>query len=272
MVVLCLGLDVGDDMVQPSALAVVAHPDDIEFMAAGTLLLLKERGYGIHYMTVASGNCGSMTMDAATTREVRRKESQEAAAYLGATWHAPLCDDLEIVYSVELVRRLAAVIRFVNPAIVLTHSPQDYMEDHMATSRLAVTAAFAKHMPNFDTSPPQASAPGDVSIYHGMPHGLCDQLRQPVVPEMFVETTNVHAAKREALALHASQKAWLDQSQGMDSYLVALDEMSAQVGKLHGTFAHAEGWRRHLHLGFSTEDADPLAKALGQRCQRGIDQ
>ena len=254
-------------MIQPSAIAIVAHPDDIEFMAAGTLLLLKERGFSIHYMTVASGNCGSMTMDSATTREMRRKESQEAAAFLGATWHGALCDDLEIVYELALVRKLAAVIREVNPSIVLTHSPQDYMEDHMATSRLAVTAAFAKNMPNFETLPEQAPGAGDVSIYHGMPHGLCDQLRQPVVPDLFVETTSVHMKKREALALHASQKEWLDQSQGMDSYLVALDEMSARVGKLHGEFAHAEGWRRHLHLGFSAEDSDPLAEVLGDRCQ-----
>ena len=122
-------------MIQPSAIAIVAHPDDIEFMAAGTLLLLKERGFSIHYMTVASGNCGSMTIDSATTREMRRKESQEAAAFLGATWHGALCDDLEIVYELALVRKLAAVIREVNPSIVLTHSPQDYMEDHMATSQ-----------------------------------------------------------------------------------------------------------------------------------------
>ena len=254
-----------------AAIAVVAHPDDIEFMAAGTLLLLRERGYAIHYMTVASGNCGSMTMDSATTRDVRRRESEEAAVYLGASWHAPLCDDLEIVYKVDLVRQLAAVIREVNPSIVLTHSPQDYMEDHMATSRLAVTAAFAKNMPNFDTVPMQAPAPGDVAIYHGMPHGLCDQLRQPIIPDTVVDTTSVHARKRAALALHASQKEWLDQSQGMDSYLVALDEMSARVGSMHGTFEHAEGWRRHLHLGFSASDDDPLAEALGDRCQSVID-
>jgi len=234
-------------VAEKTAIAIVAHPDDIEFMAAGTLLLLKQRGFEIHYMTVASGNCGSMTMEPASIRQVRRCESKDAAAFLGATWHAPLCDDLEIVYSLELLRRLASVIRRVNPSIVLTHSPQDYMEDHMSTSRLVVTAAFAKNIPNFGCEPPTAPAAGDVAIYHGMPHGLCDQLRQRIVPEAFVDTTAVHAQKREALAMHASQKDWLDQSQGFDSYLVAMDEMSGDLGKMSGTFGHAEGWRHRHH-------------------------
>jgi len=248
-------------------MAIVAHPDDIEFMAAGTLLLLAQRGFSIHYMTVADGCCGSMTMDADATRERRRGESQAAAALLGASWHPPMSADMEIVYDLGLVRQLAAVIRRVNPSIVLTHSPQDYMEDHMATSRLVVTAAFAKNMPNFVTDPPAGAAAGDVTIYHGMPHGLCDQLRQEIVPDAYVDTSSVHARKREALAAHASQKQWLDDSQGFDSYLVALDEMSAELGRRSGTFQHAEGWRRHLHLGFSAADQDPLGDALGDNFQ-----
>ncbi|MEO6036439.1 MAG: PIG-L family deacetylase, partial [Verrucomicrobiota bacterium] len=42
------------------AFAVAAHPDDIEFMMAGTLLLLKNAGYEIHYMNLSRGNCGSI--------------------------------------------------------------------------------------------------------------------------------------------------------------------------------------------------------------------
>lgn len=250
-------------MVEKTAIAIVAHPDDIEFMAAGTLLLLKDRGFDTHYLTVASGNCGSMVMDGATTRQVRRMESEDAAKLLGATWHPPLCDDMEIIYGLGLLRRLSAVVRAVNPSIILTHSPQDYMEDHMTTSRLAVSAAFVKNVPNFGTDPPSGPVSGDVAIYHGMPHGLCDQLRQPVVPGAFVDTGSVHAKKREALATHASQKQWLDQSQGIDSYLVALDEMSIELGRMSGCFEHAEGWRRHLHFGFSARDSDPLAELLG---------
>ena len=161
---------------------------------------------------------------------------------------------------------LQAVVRMAAPDIVLTHSPSDYMEDHMNACRLAVTAAFAHGMPNFQTEPPTPPFSGDVTVYHAMPHGLRDGLRRRVHAGQYVDTTSVHAVKRQALAAHKSQKEWLDASQGMDSYLVAMDEMSAEVGKLSGKFQHAEGWRRHLHLGFSSEEIDPLAEALGDRC------
>ena len=64
-----------------------------------------------------------------------------------------------------------------------------------------------------------------------------------------MNTTPVHATKRRALAAHESQKHWLDVSQGMDSYLISMDNASREVGKLSGKFEFAEGWRRHLHLG-----------------------
>jgi LmbE family N-acetylglucosaminyl deacetylase len=250
-----------------SAIAIGAHPDDIEFYMAGTLLLLRRAGWEVHYLSLASGNCGSIKWSASKTRGIRRREARQAAKLLDAQWHPPLCDDLEILYELKTLRRLAAVIRKVKPAIVLTHSPQDYMEDHMNACRLAATAAFVRGMPNFKTVPARRHTENDVTVYHAMPHGLRDGLRRRVVPELFVNTTSVHVAKRQALACHRSQKEWLDVSQGMDSYLQAMGEMSLAVGGLSGRFEHAEGWRRHLHLGLCSEDADPLRLALGARCK-----
>jgi LmbE family N-acetylglucosaminyl deacetylase len=89
------------------------------------------------------------------------------------------------------------------------------------------------------------------------------------MPELFVDTTSVQAVKRKALAAHVSQKAWLDATQGMDSYLDAGDDMARQVGRMSGRFAYAEGWRRHLHLGLSAHDDDPLAAALDGGASRG---
>jgi LmbE family N-acetylglucosaminyl deacetylase len=246
------------------AFAIAAHPDDIEFYMAGTLLLLKKKGWAIHYMNLSSGSCGSTRFNAATVRRIRRKESQAAAKLLGAQYHNSIADDLEILYELPLLRKLAATVREVQPRIVLTHSPQDYMEDHTNTCRLAVTAAFARGMPNFKTVPRARAIEGDVTIYHAMPHGLRDALRQPIVPDFFIDTTSVHATKREALAAHRSQKEWLDASQGMDSYLQTMDTLSLEVGRMSGQFEHAEGWRRHLHLGFSAAADDPLREALNQ--------
>ena len=246
------------------AIAIGAHPDDIEFYMAGTLLQLKKTGYEIHYLTVANGNCGSAQYNAATTRSIRNTEARAAARILGAQFHPSLTNDLEILYSLELLRGLAAVIRDVKPVIVLTHSPQDYMEDHTNTSRLAVTAAFTRGMPNFKTAPPRPSAEYDVTVYHALPHGLCDQLRRRLVPGAFVNTTSVQKTKREALAAHKSQQGWLDVSQGINSFLLAMENMSLEVGRLSKRFKCAEGWRRHLHFGFCAAETDPLREALGK--------
>jgi LmbE family N-acetylglucosaminyl deacetylase len=104
-----------------------------------------------------------------------------------------------------------------------------------------------------------------VTIYHASPHGLRDSLRRRVPPGAFVDTTTVHEQKRAALTCHASQRQWLDASQGMDSYLRTMDDFSRAVGTLSRRFRHAEGWRRHSHWGFCSEDADPLREALGRK-------
>src|SRR5690349_16573984 len=113
-----------------TAFAIFAHPDDIEFVAAGTLLLLKQAGWEIHYLTISGGDCGSMVTGAQQTVEIRGKEGRAAAAILGAKFHPSPGRDLQIFYDIESLRRLTAVIREVKPSIVLTHSPEDYMEDH----------------------------------------------------------------------------------------------------------------------------------------------
>jgi LmbE family N-acetylglucosaminyl deacetylase len=253
-------------MGTPAAMAIGAHPDDIEFYMAGTLLLLKDAGFETHYFNIASGNCGSSSLSASRAKRRRALEARSAAAVLGAQFHPSLTDDLEIVYNVALLRRVTAIIREVNALVILTHSPQDYMEDHTNTCRLAVSATFARGMRNFETTPRRAVADGEVAIYHCMPHGLCDPLRRRVMPGQFVNTTMIQAKKLEALAQHESQQEWLATSQGLNSYLQTMDKLSRVVGRMSGRFKHAEGWRRHLHLGFASREIDPLGAALGKNC------
>jgi len=247
------------------ALAIAAHPDDIEFMMAGTMLLLREAGWDIHYMNVSSGNLGSLTLSPAETARVRCAEAQASAALMKAVWHEPICNDLQVFYDDRTLRRLAAVVREVNPSIVLTHSPQDYMEDHMNTARLAVTATFARGVPGYRTVPPRDDVPTSAAIYHAMPHGLCDSLRHPVIPEAFVNTADVQDRKRETLECHKSQRGWLSATQAMDSYIATMEEFARTLGSMSKKFTFAEGWRRHLHYGFCEQDADPLSDALKDR-------
>ena len=245
--------------------AIAAHPDDIEFMMAGTLILLADEGWDVHCMNVSTGNLGSLILSPADTAQARRAEAQNAARSIAATWHPSICNDLEVFYDDRTLRRLTALVREVDPSIVLTHSPQDYMEDHMNTARLAVTATFARGVPGYRSVPPREPVQTAVTIYHASPHGLRDGLRRRVIPEAFVNTTTVQERKRAALACHRSQRDWLDKTQGMDSYIATMDEFARTLGSASKKFRYAEGWRRHLHYGFSDENVDPLKEALKGR-------
>ena len=103
-------------------------------------------------------------------------------------------------------------------------------------------------------------------MYHALPWGLRDSMRRIVRAGQYVDIGSTLALKRAALACHRSQKEWLDSSQGLDSYLSTMEDMAREVGRLSGRFTFAEGWRRHLHLGFCAEKADPLYDANHDKC------
>ena len=248
-------------------LAVSAHPDDIEFTMAGTLLLLKKAGCDIHLINIANGCYGSMTLPPQGIAAVRWQEALASARLLGAELHEPLVDDLDIFYTPELVRRLTAVVRAVKPGIVLTLSLEDYMEDHMNAARLAVTATFMRGVPSYRSMPDVKPVLEDAMVYHGTPISLTDMMRRPIVPEIYVDITSVIGEKEKMLACHASQKDWLDATQGFDSYLLTMRDMAEEVGALCGKgFRYAEGWRRHSYAGYTLRDGNPLADLLSGVC------
>jgi LmbE family N-acetylglucosaminyl deacetylase len=244
-----------------SALAIFAHPDDIEFVAAGTLLRLKEHGWSIHYMNVSNGCLGSTETDTETTAAIRLEEARRSAAILGATFYPPICRDLEIFYTSENLRKLSAVVRQANPSIVLTHARDDYMEDHMVTCRLAVTAAFARSVPNYTTLPDVPMVPTDVAIYHAQPHGNRTPDCKVYLPEKVVVVDDVLPTKLKMLECHQSQQNWLKSTQKMNSYVQTMLELTSEVARFANLNAkYAEGWTQHLHLGFGPKGYDPLGE------------
>ncbi|MEX2445604.1 MAG: PIG-L deacetylase family protein [Alkalispirochaeta sp.] len=246
-----------------TVLGVHSHPDDIEFVMAGTMFLLGQRGCELHYMNIANGCYGSAEYSKDEIIRIRRDESIAATKVLGATHHESIADDMGVFYTEEMIRRMAAVVREVQPDIVLTASPQDYMEDHMNACRIALGGTFVRAMSNYDSIPLQPTTEKDVTIYHAMPHGLVDGLRNRIVPDFFVNVGSVIDRKGEMLACHRSQKDWLDRTQGMGSYVDTMKEMTAQTGAISDVYRYAEGWRRHLHIGYSRTEQTPLEDVLG---------
>jgi LmbE family N-acetylglucosaminyl deacetylase len=247
-----------------TAFAIACHPDDIEFMMAGTLIKLKEAGYEIHYMNIANGSLGTNQYDYETIVKMRRQEAIDACKVIGANFHESLCDDLEVFYCSETLEKLVPIVREVAPEIILTHGPYDYMEDHVNSGRLAVSAAFCRGMTNFKCNPPQNAIDGKVTVYHSMPHSLTDQLKRPIIPEIFVDVTSTIEDKKAMLACHRSQKEWLDVSQGNDAYLIDMAERCEYFGKMSESFTFAEGWIRHSHVGFCDKQDNPLLEVLGK--------
>ena len=252
-------------MKQPVVLAVAAHPDDVELMMSGTLALLRQAGAEVHIWTLANGCCGTNRLPAREIARIRQEEAEAAAALIGATFHAPLFDDLAVFYDRSSLARVSAGLRAVRPDIVLTQSPNEYMEDHCNTCRLTVTAAFSRGMPNHATEPPVPAYDTPVALYHSVPFSMTDPLCHPVAPHFYVDVSGVMETKWNMLACHRSQKEWLDVSQGLDAYLLAMKENCRRIGSRSGRFEYAEGWFRHSPLGFCGPDHHPLRELLKEK-------
>ncbi|MEC9096736.1 MAG: LmbE family protein, partial [Planctomycetota bacterium] len=100
------------------------------------------------------------------------------------------------------------------------------------------------------------------TVYHAQPYSHQDPLGNLIYPQYYVDVADVQQRKQHMLALHVSQKQWLDESQGLDSYLKTMSDLDEKLGAMSGRYSHAEGWRKHLHLGFCNRDDDPLRTAL----------
>lgn len=257
-------------MNQPSqliVLAAAAHPDDIEFLFGGTLLLLRELGCSVHMWNLLDGSCGSLTLPSVEIAALRAEEASRSASLAGASIHSALFPDLGVFYDRPSLAAVGAVIRKIRPQIVLTHSPHDYMEDHQNVCRLVTTAVFGRGMPNFQTQPPTQPYSDPVRLYHAPPHGLADGLGEPFEPDLLVDVGSVIETKARMLECHRSQFVWLDDTQGMASPVAEMRQFGERLAALGDRLEFAEGWRRHSHLGFCPPDFDPLADVLGPLVQ-----
>jgi LmbE family N-acetylglucosaminyl deacetylase len=131
------------------ALAIVAHPDDLEFGAAAAIARWTGQGKEIVYCLATSGEAGIDGMHPDETRKVREAEQRAAAALVGvdAVEFLGLPDGV-LEYGVPLRRELARVIRIHRPEIVITGNFRDTWDgdvilnqaDHIATGRATLDA------------------------------------------------------------------------------------------------------------------------------------
>ncbi|MER6530507.1 PIG-L deacetylase family protein [Streptomyces sp. NPDC001508] len=130
------------------ALAVVAHPDDMEFGAAGAVARWTAAGKTVTYLVASRGEAGIDSMAPEKAAEVREAEQRASAAVVGAAGvefldHA----DGRIEYSAELRREFATAIRRHRPELVLGFCHHDHTStgrwnspDHRNTGRALLDA------------------------------------------------------------------------------------------------------------------------------------
>lgn len=147
---------------------------------------------------------------------------------------------------------MTALVREVNPEVVVTHSPQDYMSDHEVTSLLIRNACFNAPIPNYATQAVSAAEQTHSVpyLYYSQPTEGVDIFGKEITPQFYVDIGEFRQRKRKLLACHESQRNWLSVHHGMDEYLDSVSRWNASLGErasLPGRkVISAEGFRQHL--------------------------
>jgi LmbE family N-acetylglucosaminyl deacetylase len=229
---------------EKTILSIGAHPDDAEFMYAGTLALLRQRGWQVHIATMTPGDCGTVQYSGEEISRIRKGEAAKAAALLDGTYHCLECGDIFIMYDRPTLLKAIELVRRVRPRIVLTLSPSDYMVDHETASRLTQTACFCCGVVNVETPGAEPFEPIP-HVYYADPVEGRDKLGTEIKPGMYVDISGVMDLKEKMLCCHESQRDWLLKHHGMDEYVNMMKAFGSKRGREIGS-SFAEGFRQHL--------------------------
>lgn len=193
-----------------NVLAISCHPDDMEINCCGTLLACKKRGDNVTVCHVANGNMGHVVISPEELREIRINESKESGKLAGFNVVTIDVGDLLVdENSVEQHDKLVKVIRDAKPDFIITHGPDDYMRDHVATGKLAFAASFAASVPHY--KPELGEATPVTPIFYMSNAGNID-----CEPEYYVDITEHIETKLDMLACHKSQLVWLRDHDNVD--------------------------------------------------------
>lgn len=230
-------------------LAVGAHPDDVEMMCSGILFALRQLGHEVHVASLTLGDGGSLELSAEEIRRVRHREAIKACELLGATYHHAGFNDLCIFNDDDSNRLVTALVREVDPFLVITHSPNDYMSDHEITSLLVRNACFAAPVRNYKTGAAECTLTVPY-LYYAQPMEGTDIFGKKVTPEFYVDVSGWMEQKLEMLACHESQRNWLRAHHGIDEYLESTRRFNALLAERAATVSgrsieYAEAFRQH---------------------------
>jgi LmbE family N-acetylglucosaminyl deacetylase len=249
-------------------LAIHAHPDDVEILAGGTLVLLAAE-HEITIATLTPGDCGSAEHTPEEIAAIRRREAASSAALIGAKYMCAEFRDLAVFNDDASRRRVTELLRRAHPELVLTASPIDYMADHEAASSLVRDCCFGAPAPNYRTgaqnaAPPLAAIP---HLYFMDPLGGTDRENAIVIPDFIVDVESAFLRKQRMLAQHRSQRDWLAKHHGVDNYLEQMERWTRERGAL-ASIELGEGFRRYK--GHAYPQTPLLEELLGGEVVRRV--
>jgi len=225
-----------------NVLAIGAHPDDIEFCCAGTLLKYKQQGHKIYLALTTSGNQGSSVISSrAEVGAIREAEALESAKLLEAQVRFLRYDDELLLDTLEARRKIINAMRWAQPDVILTHYPDDPSTDHTTTGTIVsklMLSLMGKLIPADE--PPVTKK---VSLfYFDNAAGINFQ------PEAYVDITDTLEMKQQMLAKHKSQVEWMG-CFGKDE----LQDYLKTIARFRGIQAgceYAEGFRAFRIFGY----------------------
>jgi LmbE family N-acetylglucosaminyl deacetylase len=219
-------------------LAIGAHPDDIEISCAGTLAKLVLAGHEVTICHASDGDKGHYRIPPEELIPIRKREALQSGAIIGSEvislgmrdgniWADN--DDNRAIF-IDLMCR-------VQPDLVITHTPNDYMPDHVAVSRLVFDTTFLATLPDASKLFPNVVKVPSL-FYMDNLSGIDFQ------PTLYVDITDSFVTKTEMLKQHQSQLVWLKEHDNVD----VLDMMET-LSKFRGIQAgctYAEGFVQHM--------------------------
>lgn len=178
-----------------TAVVVMAHPDDAEIGCFGTMMRLRQLGWRVCLLIVGSGEFGISIEDRSTLghafeKTKRLKESVASFADTGVELESLLLEDGTLTMDRVLISSIEAKLKQWAPSVVITHAIEDGgldHQDHAAVARSTMNATVRLKSVRL--------------VLHSEPH----LSRIPFEANLFVDITEHHQQKLDALACHESQ-------------------------------------------------------------------
>ena len=202
-----------------------AHPDDVEWGAGGTALLMKQQGLRFAFVDLTAGEMGSRG-----TPEERIAEAKVAADFVGAETRETLpLPDCGLVDAPETRRLIASVIRRYKPRVVMAPYWEDRHPDHAAAGAMVRNSALFCTLRKLDDANPPHKP--DLFLYY--------LLHNFEKPSIVTDISAVYKRKLELLRLHETQFSKTAEQyglvpQGVNDYLYGLESRDRFFGSLIG--------------------------------------